>query len=90
MGKELIAELKRRQEVIRELALKENWRHEFMASGLSNPLKKGHINGLLKWMGDNSDTKSTSVRKFLMYFLPATAILSLVLLIVGFLLWDNT
>ncbi len=77
------SEINRRQEVIKELALKENWRHEFMASGLNNPLEKGQIIGLLQWMGDENERKSSSVKKILMYFLPATAIISLVLLITG-------
>lgn len=75
----------KRQEVIRELALKEKWRHEFMASGLNNPLEKGQIIGLLQWMGDDNETKSSSVKKIMMYFLPAAAITSLALLIAGVL-----
>ena len=45
-------ELLSRQEVIRELAGKEKWRHDFMATGMKKPLDKSHITGLLGWLAE--------------------------------------
>ncbi|MCX6256056.1 MAG: hypothetical protein NTV31_16515 [Bacteroidia bacterium] len=81
----LSPELISRQKAIRELAMKEKWRHEFMAYGMNKPLEKSHITGLLRWMGESTLIESSSVKKILIYFLPAAAILSLLLLAVGIL-----
>jgi len=81
----LSPELIFRQEAIRELALKHRWRHEFMAYGMKKPLEKSHITGLLEWMGETSVIKSSSIKKILIYILPAAAILSLLLFGLGIL-----
>lgn len=72
-----------RQEVIRELALKDKWRHEFMASGMKIALEKGHIAGILQWMGEDTQIKSSLIKKFLIWFLPGACMLSLLLLATG-------
>jgi DNA mismatch repair ATPase MutS len=74
-----------RQETIRELALKERWRHEFMAHGMKKSLEKSQIKGLLEWMEESSLIKSFSIKKILIYLLPAAAILSFLLMCLGIL-----
>lgn len=81
----LSPELNLRQEAIRELAMKEKWRHEFMASGMKKSLEKGDITALLEWMKDRSNVESSTSKKILIYFLPAAAIISLLFTITGVL-----
>jgi len=50
----LSKELVPRQEAIKELASKDKWRHEFMASGMKIPLVKSEISGLLKWIEEKN------------------------------------
>jgi DNA mismatch repair ATPase MutS len=73
------ARLLKRQEAIRELAAKEEWRHNFMAAGMKKTLEKSEINGLLEWMGETATISSSASRRFMIYLLPAAAIVSLVL-----------
>jgi len=79
----LAGELNLRQDAIRELSEKENWRHDFMASGMKKSLEKGHISGLLEWMEEDSMIKSSAVNRFLIYLLPIAAIVSLLLVSTG-------
>ncbi|HNW56416.1 MAG TPA: hypothetical protein PLR88_01020 [Bacteroidales bacterium] len=74
-----------RQEVVRELAGKEKWRQEFMASGMKKPLEKSDVTSLLKWIGEDGFVKSSPFRKILIYALPTVTILSLLMLISGIL-----
>jgi hypothetical protein len=76
-------ELTSRQDTIRELAKKEKWRHDFMASGMKKSLETNQISGTLRWMSENNNIKSSPIKKFLIYLLPAATILSLILLIAG-------
>jgi dsDNA-specific endonuclease/ATPase MutS2 len=78
-------ELVLRQEAIRELALKDKWRQEFMALGMKTPLEKNEISGLLKWIEERTVLSSSSLKKFLIFFLPAAAIISFLLMITGIL-----
>jgi hypothetical protein len=59
----LSPELTLRQDVIRELAKKEKWRHDFMASGMEKSLETSQISGTLKWMAESSQIKSSRVKK---------------------------
>lgn len=77
--------LVKRQEAIRELAGKEKWRHEFMASGYKNPLEKKDITTLLDWMREQDDSINSILKTILLYLLPVAAIISLSLLIAGIL-----
>ena len=70
-----------RQEAIKELASKDKWRHEFMATGMKIPVEKGEISGLLKWLEERPLTASSSLRKILIFILPAIACTSLLLMI---------
>jgi MutS domain III len=81
----LSTELTQRQNAIKELASKDRWRQEFMASGMKTTLEKGEISGLLKWFEEINEGKLSSLKIFVMFFLPAAAIVSLFLMITGIL-----
>ena len=75
--------LMERQEAVRELALKEQWRHTFMAAGMKKPLEKIQINVLTGWMNESPVIRSTLMKRVLIYFLPAASVLSLLLVTTG-------
>jgi len=77
--------LAKRQEAIRELAGKERWRQEFMASGYKNPLEKKDITALLDWIREHNNSGIYMLKNILIFILPAAAIISLSLLIAGIL-----
>jgi ABC-type multidrug transport system fused ATPase/permease subunit len=77
-----------RQDTIKELALKDEWRHEFLASGMKAPLEKNDISDLLRWLEEGNVITSSPVRKFLIFFLPAVALISLILTIAGLLTYS--
>lgn len=79
----LSVHLAERQQAIAEIASKDRWRQEFMASGMKTPLEKEEIRSLLDWMNEKAVINSSDFHKFLIYFLPSAALLSLVLLITG-------
>mgnify|MGYP001043967931 CR=1 FL=1 len=81
----LSEDLTRRQEVVRELAGKDKWRHEFMASGYKNALEKKEIKTLLDWLNEKDDSSGSALKKYLLYILPGAALISLALLIAGIL-----
>ena len=68
----LSKELVPRQEAIKELASKDKWRHEFMASGMKIPLVKSEISGLLKWIEEKTVIYSASFNKFLIFHPPCS------------------
>jgi hypothetical protein len=74
-----------RQEAIQELALNEKWRHGFMASGMKKPIEKEHITALLEWTEETRSVRSSPIRKFLIFFLPFSAILTFILFVTGIL-----
>jgi hypothetical protein len=75
--------LMERQEAVRELAMKERWRHAFMAAGMQKPLEKAHIESLTGWMNESPSIKAAFIRRVLLYFLPVASVLSLLLLATG-------
>jgi DNA mismatch repair ATPase MutS len=81
----LTQELKSRQEAIKELATKETWRHEFLASGIKKSLDKENISGILEWMIETPVIRSSALNRFLIYLLPSFAIISLMLVAAGVL-----
>ena len=81
----LSTELTQRQNAIKELASKDRWRQEFMASGMKTTLEKGEISGLLKWFEEINEGKLSSFKIFLMFLFPAAAIVSLFLMVTGIL-----
>ncbi len=72
-----------RQEAIKELAIREKWRHRFMASGLKKPLEKSNIVSLIEWMNEGPVIKSTILKRVLIYVLPTAAVISLLLVSTG-------
>jgi hypothetical protein len=81
----LTKELVPRQEAIKELASKDKWRHEFMATGMKIPLEKDEISGLLRWIEERPLTVSSSLKKLLIFVLPVSACASLLLMITAIL-----
>ena len=81
----LSKELVPRQEAIKELASKDKWRHEFIATGMKIPLEKGEISGLLRWIEERPLTVSSSLKKLLIFVLPVSACASLLLMIAAIL-----
>lgn len=79
LSKELVV----RQEAIKELASKDKWRQDFMASGMKTPLEKREISGLLKWINEKDLISSSPFKKFLIFTLPAAAIVSILLWVTG-------
>jgi len=79
----LSGELILRQEAVKELAIKEEWRHTFMASGMKKPLEKINIDSLVGWMNESPAIKSTLLKQILIYFLPSAAVFSLLLVSAG-------
>jgi DNA mismatch repair ATPase MutS len=72
-----------RQDTIKELSEKENWRQEFLASGMKTPLEKTEIASLLQWMEEKPAISSSLVAKILIWILPGVASLSLLLVVAG-------
>src|SRR5664280_1191439 len=81
----LSKDLESRQEAIKELASKDKWRHEFMATGMKIPVEKDEISGLLKWIEERPLTDSSSFKKLLIFILPAALCASLLLMIISIL-----
>ena len=81
----LSADLIKRQAVIRELADKEKWRHEFMASGYRNALERNEIQTLLDWLNEKDKYAGSALKRYLLIILPGAAVISLILLIAGVL-----
>jgi hypothetical protein len=79
----LSGELNLRQEAVKELSIKEEWRHRFMASGMKKPLEKNSIDSLMGWMNESPAIKSPILKRILIYFLPSAAVLSLLLVSTG-------
>ena len=79
----LSSDLYLRQEAVRELAMKEKWRHEFMATGMKKSLEKPHIEGLIRWINEEPLMHSTFLKRILIYILPGASLISLLLLLTG-------
>lgn len=81
----LTTDLEERQEIVRELASKVSWRQEFMAAGMKVPLERDRIENLTAWLREDHIISSSSVKKVLIFILPAVALLALGLVIAGLL-----
>jgi hypothetical protein len=79
----LAGNLVSRQETVGEIASKDKWRQEFMARGMKTPLKKNEISELSKWTEEKALIESSPLMKMLIVFLPAAAIVTLLLWIAG-------
>lgn len=74
-----------RQAAIRELAIKEKWRHEFLASGMKTPLEKSQIEDLVNWMKEDPDEKPNTLTVIFKWLLTALASASFLFMVFGFL-----
>jgi hypothetical protein len=80
----LTEEIKVRQEVIKELSGKIDWRQEFAAHGLNRPLEEDDIMGFLDWLNENSYFFTSRFRKIMVFVIPVITILALSLLVAGY------
>ncbi|NLV18927.1 MAG: hypothetical protein GXY51_05530 [Bacteroidetes bacterium] len=81
----VVSELKERQVAIKELSEKDHWRKKFLATGMKNNLDRSHIEGLSRWLSEESTEKKSLYRKIIIWLLPVCNVLSLGLVIVGLL-----
>lgn len=81
----LSCDLKARQETIKEIAGKPEWRQEFLAAGMNKNLDKKHITGLINWLNEETLVKNSLIYSFLIWLVPSINILSLCLVIGGIL-----
>jgi hypothetical protein len=77
-----------RQEAIAELSGKIEWRQEFMAHGIGKSLGKEDVEGLLAWLNDKSGFLSSPFLKIIIWLLPALTIISLGMLIAGYIAYS--
>jgi hypothetical protein len=93
-GKDLLAEwfkfpftlsdqIKKRQDAIRELASRAEWRHNFSASGIGKTFEKSEIEGILDWLNEGSSITFSKLSKILLYILPGITIISFILSILS-------
>jgi len=76
-------EIAERQEAVRELAGKLDFRQQFMAFGLDKPLNDEEIMSLIKWLEGGEDYYSSPILRGSSMFLPLTAVVTLMLVIAG-------
>ena len=76
-------EVTERQEAVRELAGKLDFRQQFMAFGLDKPLNDEEIMSLIKWLEGREDYYSSPILRVSSMFLPLTAVVTLMLVITG-------
>ncbi|MDP4222178.1 MAG: hypothetical protein Q8868_02600 [Bacteroidota bacterium] len=81
----LCKEITARQEALRELLDKLDWRQTFLAYGLDKPLSIQEITGLEEWLNQKDDFFSARVMKPVSFIFPAAAIISLLLAFTGIL-----
>jgi len=81
----LSEQLTQRQEAVRELAGKERWRQDFLASGMKTPLEKSQIESLLEWMKKSNDDRTPVIRKVFIWIMSGLAVISFMLVIAGVL-----
>ncbi|HBC78840.1 MAG TPA: hypothetical protein DCZ51_09435, partial [Bacteroidales bacterium] len=80
---DLREEITDRQEAVRELAEKLEWRQQFMASGFNKPLNDLEIHSLREWLNENDDSYSSAIMRIASFVLPVGAIVTLSLVIAG-------
>ena len=76
-------EITERQEAVRELAGKLDFRHQFMAFGLDKPLNDEEIMSLIKWLEGREDYYSSPILRVSTMFLTLTAVVTLMFVIAG-------
>jgi hypothetical protein len=81
----LSANILQRQQAVRELAKKDKWRQEFLASGMTTFLGGRQISELVAWLQEQTQTGPSKFKKAALYILPGATLLSLLLVATGFL-----
>ena len=71
------------QQAVKELAVKSEWRQKFMACGLGKPLDDDEIKSLEEWLAGDSDSITSHFKRIAYYILPAAALVTFGLLIMG-------
>ena len=74
-----------RQETIKEIAAKTEWRQEFLATGMNKELEKSQIDGLVKWLSDDRSVHMSLLKRIMIWLLPFITLVSLGLIIFGLL-----
>jgi ABC-type multidrug transport system fused ATPase/permease subunit len=72
-----------RQEAVRELAGKLEWRQKFMALGLDRPLSWDEINGLSRWLEESNYFFSSIPVRLISFIFPAITLAVLYLTVTG-------
>jgi len=79
------ASLQNRQETIREMSDKDRWRKSFLATGMNRSLDQIQIRGFTGWLSQECLIQTSEYRKAIMWILPVLNLLSLGLVISGFI-----
>ena len=73
----------KRQDAIRELAGKDSWRHEFMASGMISPIEEEDIKGIIQWLDEKETINISPLKRTVNILLPVLSLVFLILWISG-------
>jgi hypothetical protein len=82
---DLREEIGERQEALRELEAKLDWRQKFMAYGIEKPLSNEDIVSLNEWLNENDNFYSSQPLRTMAYALPAGPIIAIILIVAGIL-----
>jgi len=77
------ASMDMRQETIKEISGKDQWRKSFLATGMNTELDQRQISGFTAWLSGEEHMLTTPYRKWIMWLLPALNLVSLVFVIIG-------
>ena len=75
--------LAKRQETIKEMSGKDQWRKSFLATGMNRTLDESQISGLTAWLSKEDLINTSAYRKVIMWLLPVFNLLSLGIVIAG-------
>lgn len=75
--------LAKRQETIKEMSGKDQWRKSFLATGMNRTLDESQISGLTSWLSKEDLINTSAYRKVIMWLLPVLNLLSLGIVIAG-------
>jgi len=78
------ASLEKRQEAIKELSGKDQWRKSFLATGMNRTLDESQISGFTAWLRKENSINRSVYSLVIMWLLPVLNLLSLGVVIAGF------
>ena len=78
------ATVEARQAAVMELSPKLDWRQDFQAHGMHFQQEENKANPLLKWLNEGDVLKNENLYRVLLFIMPAVAIGSVVLWVLGF------